>query len=123
MRFLRRYNKIILLLVFPALCLLFYNNTSNWHQHQLFSGEITSHAHPFSTPTDDPVPFQKHNHSKTEYLILDMMNHIFLLLLVSLFLIKVFISIISKPFIPHQKIPVNSDYWFVRNFRGPPSYI
>ena len=121
MQYFRRYNKLIILLIFPALCLLFYNNTANWHQHQLDNGNIASHAHPFSKQTDNPTPFQKHKHSKSEFLILDKIIQFFLILVTGLFIYKTLLSSIHS----HQKVvllyyPFQS-HLFTNRYRGPPS--
>ena len=120
MKFFRRYNKLILLLVFPAICLLFYNNNANWHQHQLDNGGIASHAHPFSKQTESPTPFQKHNHSESEYFILDKIIQFFLFLVVVFYVLNTILPL-KRTFdiLLILKIPCQK-HWFIINDRAPP---
>ncbi len=121
MKFFRRINKLILILVFPALCLLFYNNTANWHLHQLKQGIITEHAHPFSKQADSNTPFQKHKHSTSEYFILDSIFNFLLILIISLFFLKIILNSSNVNNNPVQLLVNTREFWFGRNYRGPPS--
>ncbi len=68
------YKSLLRCLLIPALLWLFFNATTNWHYHQLPTGEIARHSHPYQNEGQDDqggFPFQNHEHSSQEYLNLD----------------------------------------------------
>lgn len=57
-------------LAIPAVMLLYYNQSANWHYHITEDGIVVEHAHPFSNNMIPDTPFQDHEHSDFEYLVL-----------------------------------------------------
>ena len=72
MRFLRRYRKPILILVFPAFLIMLGNSTLNMHNHMV-KGYLWSHAHPFNKESSK-TPYKSHLHTDFELLILDLLS-------------------------------------------------
>ena len=70
----RKFSKIIILLVSPAIMLLFFNATSNKHKHILANGRVIEHAHPFKSD-NSPTPFQNHKHSPFELTLLSFLSN------------------------------------------------
>jgi hypothetical protein len=61
--------------------LLFYNNAANWHFHKLSNGIVIEHAHPYSKlPSPENSPFEKHQHSDSQYLLLDLIYNSWLII-------------------------------------------
>ncbi len=115
-----KIKKIILALLLPAIISLFFNATVNKHYHLLSSGQVIQHAHPFSNNTDSQTPFQNHNHSKTELIILNILtNTISLAIIFLIFALELFIFKQKKlfTFINNQ---YNQIYLFVKKSRAPP---
>lgn len=54
----------------PAVMLLYYNQSANWHYHITEDGIVVEHAHPFANSMIPGTPFQDHEHSDFEYLVL-----------------------------------------------------
>lgn len=84
MKFLRALSKLFLLISLPVLMLMFYNQTVNWHYHLLKDGTVVKHAHPFNSETQGTTPFQKHQHTESEFLFYAQFSQILLLLIVAL---------------------------------------
>lgn len=80
------YLKFTALLVIPAMVLLFHNRVSNWHYHVLHNGIVVEHSHPFSDSKKDSTPFQNHQHSESEFLMLAELSNALTLLVVALVL-------------------------------------
>jgi hypothetical protein len=78
------YLKFAALLVIPAMVLLFHNRVSNWHYHVLYNGIVVEHSHPFSDSKKDGSPFQNHQHSDSEFLMLAELSNALTLLVVAL---------------------------------------
>jgi hypothetical protein len=71
---LKSMKRLISFLTILAVLLLFYNNSANWHLHQLPNGIVIEHSHPFTKTNNSDSPFQKHSHSKLEILILGLIS-------------------------------------------------
>jgi hypothetical protein len=67
------------------------NATVNQHFHQLDSGMMIKHAHPFENKKPDN-PFEKHHHTSSELVLLDQISsnafwiYLYILLVSSVFL-------------------------------------
>jgi hypothetical protein len=62
--------KSIVLITIPLVLALFYNQTANRHYHVLQNGQVVEHAHPYKSAKTPGTPFQSHQHSDFEYLVL-----------------------------------------------------
>ncbi|OFY66853.1 MAG: hypothetical protein A2Y71_11605 [Bacteroidetes bacterium RBG_13_42_15] len=111
---------IVPVLLAVTLCFL-TNTTINQHFHRLSSGIVVKHAHPFDKENTGK-PFQEHQHSSSELVLLDQMyNTVFWIYLFILFLIPLLVEneIINFPLVSIFK---NPDLYFLRNYRAPPVY-
>lgn len=72
------HKTIFALLLLPAIMWLVFNSTANWHYHSLPGGVVVKHSHPYqqnNIPEDKvPLPFQGHDHTSLEYLIIDQFS-------------------------------------------------
>ena len=119
MQFIRRYRKFILIILFPAICWLFINNHINRHSHQLKSGYIIYHAHPYEKDNTGKLPFQSHHHSNNELFILDLISNV-LFVLAILFSLNVFKKLIREIKILSRHISPCLETYTSQNYRGPP---
>ena len=71
----KKWHKIFVTIALPAVMLLYFNLSANWHYHITEDGFIVQHAHPFSNSMIPGTPFQDHEHSDAEYLFLAEMMH------------------------------------------------
>jgi len=62
--------KSIVFITIPLVLALFYNQTANWHYHVLQNGQVVEHAHPYKSAKTPGTPFQSHQHSDFEYMVL-----------------------------------------------------
>ncbi|MBN1820060.1 MAG: hypothetical protein JW833_05070 [Prolixibacteraceae bacterium] len=116
---LRKNKRILLYLVFPALCFLLYNNTVNLHSHYI-KGDIISHAHPYQKNADTRVPFQNHKHSGFEIFILNQIFHFFQFVIGFLGLTFLLAQIrVQKIYIPSEDF-VKNIYHLNCSLRAPP---
>jgi hypothetical protein len=123
MALLRKVARYLLVLSVPAVLMLFYNHSANWHYHMLNDGTMVKHAHPFSNDTQDNTPFQKHKHSDIELTVLAQLYNI-LQLLVFILLISSLIAVVNQgakqlPALAHLK-PI---FLEALSLRGPPMLI
>lgn len=84
MRFLRFFSKFFLLVSLPVIMMLFYNQSVNWHYHLLKDGSVIKHAHPYSNEAQGTAPFQKHQHTDTEFIFFAQFSQISLILVAAL---------------------------------------
>ena len=104
-----------------AVMLLHYNKVANWHYHQLENGLVIEHAHPFKASSENGKPFEKHQHTELELIILaDLFNAIaWIILAMALSLLLVNQSrqegIFYRFFLPQP------GRWTMRQLRAPPA--
>ena len=113
----RRPVSFLLIILILA---LFYNNAANWHFHKLPNGIIVEHAHPYAKFPSSEYPYQQHQHSDLEYLILDTIFHAAFIVILALAGLRLFPG---KPVVP-AVIPariINHRYSAFPLLRGPPS--
>jgi hypothetical protein len=99
---------------------LFFNNAGNWHFHKLPNGIVVEHAHPYAKFPTSETPFEDHQHSDLEYLILDTVYHGALVVLVAFAL---FLPYREKKTRNHlMPVPVTGSHYSRLPFlRAPPS--
>ncbi len=120
MQYIRKTAKIILLLLSPAVIVLFYNNVDNKHSHILPSGEIIEHAHPYKANNNSHNPVQNHKHTNSFILLLHIINSaISTVLLLLFFILKTNKYLLNVIF---NKIIVFIKLFFLQsiNNRAPP---
>ncbi len=89
-------NRLLSVALIVFIQALFFNNAVNWHYHKLPNGIIVEHAHPFSKSKSTASskapysPFEKHQHTEFEYLILDILYYGGLVLLFAFLSLSVF---------------------------------
>ncbi|MFP4064329.1 MAG: hypothetical protein ACLFN2_02060 [Bacteroidales bacterium] len=89
----KKWHRIWILIALPAVLLLFHNQLTNWHYHVTGQGIMVEHAHPFTNNMIPGTPFQNHQHSEFEYLVLaQLMQSIVLIVLILLLLGQLFLS-------------------------------
>jgi hypothetical protein len=95
------------------------NATINQHFHKLSSGEIIEHAHPFKKGNTGN-PFQEHNHTSEELILLaQISNPVLLICLFLMFLapLLIYSEVRNAPLIITFK---NPDLYFLKNYHAPP---
>jgi hypothetical protein len=106
--------------VFLLVVICFITNTTiNQHYHKLACGIVVKHAHPFSKSNPDK-PFQDHQHSSSELLLLDQMSNTIFWIYLFVFLqfpLKILFEIIRYPLVILFK---NQELYFLRNYHAPP---
>jgi len=119
----RNTRNLVLILLIPALFLLYYNSAANWHFHLLKNGTLIEHSHPYSKATSPGSPFASHNHSASDLLYLDMISHILVLILAAVCLAKLVrtFSLVPLPI----RLPgiFNPGYSQLRDSRAPPALL
>lgn len=116
----RWHLKLTALLVIPAIFLLFHNRVSNWHYHVLHNGMVVEHAHPFKHASKSGTPFQSHQHSEAEFLILSELSNVLTMLVVALVIAGMMLETIAR----HTRLPapvfVSKHHYTSRQLRAPP---
>jgi len=117
-------RKLVLLILLPALSWLFFNSIYYRHLHQLSTGIIISHAHPYEkTTTNTPdSPFASHNHSDEEFFLYDTISNTILHFLFAFFGLLLLILFNVKKLKNHfqQKI-YSQEAFLLQYYRGPPA--
>jgi hypothetical protein len=110
----------IILIIFTLA--LFFNNAVNWHYHQLPNGIVIEHAHPYEKSSSSAgSPFQSHQHSDIEYLILDLIFGGGLIIVLVLPVLKLFLQFRERLlFVEPLAIPIQTPS-LAPPLRGPPS--
>ncbi|MFC2151058.1 hypothetical protein ACFLSE_00910 [Bacteroidota bacterium] len=118
------YKKLVVLILLPAISWLFFNSVYYRHLHQSTTGFVISHAHPFNKTTDNNTsyPFASHEHSKSEFVLYDIISNTILPVLVGLFILLLLFQILTERnnLVLQERI-YKSDYYLLQNYRGPPS--
>jgi hypothetical protein len=111
-----------ILLIFFTLA-LFYNNVLNRHFHRLPNGIVIEHAHPFQKGSETgSTPFQKHNHSDIEYLLLDIIYSGGVLIILGFSGLLIFLQSVQRAE-PLRTVPVYCRKFIVPPpLRGPPPF-
>ncbi len=122
MHYFRKYGKYFLAAIFPAICWLIVNYAINRHCHQLSSGDIITHAHPYQKEDTNNSPFKSHHHSGFEILILDLISNILVLSGIS-FSYAFFQILIREIKVQAIQILSYSEPYTLQNYRGPPVLI
>ena len=108
--------KFLSLISLSILLLNIVNKSLYVHSHQLESGEIVMHAHPFDQQGEDQ-PIKSHKHTSLEYLVLsafDVFN-----LAIILFIIAAFIVAISTK-IYFSKTLIKQFHFHYKQNKSPP---
>ena len=115
-----KYRKYLVIFILPALFWLFTNSVINWHYHQLPSGIIIQHAHPYKKQSTENSPIQSHDHSSVELVLLDLVSN-------PLFLLTVFIVAVGQflPFSNFKKniynlLPPLRKFYNIPDYHAPP---
>lgn len=74
LHWIRKHLKWVVVGVIPAVMMLFFNSSSNWHYHILPDGTLAIHAHPFSHAAKQ-TPFSKHTHDGGDYCKLTILSN------------------------------------------------
>ena len=86
-KWLRQYSVFLFLLVFPAICILFYNTLFNVHSHHLKNGVVT-HAHHYTKNSESGTPVN-HTHNSSDIVLLDKIFYFFFFLIVGILLVSI----------------------------------
>src|SRR6056297_914430 len=75
MKWLHKHKLFIVAVMLPIICWVFFNSIHNGHFHKLPSGEIIYHSHPHHDDNQSSSdPFNKHNHTKAQFVIIQQLN-------------------------------------------------
>lgn len=116
-------KKIILLILLPAICWLFFNAVYYRHFHQLSTGITISHAHPYDKSENCASnPFASHNHTEDEFIIYDVISNTILLIVISSFIALSLFEILLKQYRFKLQENFNNSYpYLINDYRGPPN--
>lgn len=116
----RHLSENLFFLLLPAVIWLFLNASINRHFHLLPDGCIISHAHPYEKNPSGPIPFAKHDHTKTELFLLSLISDPASLLTI-LFFSGLFFSIFYRILKINSNHPEPAmEYYRVNNYHAPP---
>ncbi len=116
----RRHKRILFLLIFPAVCILFYNSAINIHSHKL-NGNIITHAHPYPDNSQTSTPFQNHKHNSLELFFFDKIFFLFATIVGLMFAIHIILNTKLKERIVFAEFFNQDVYCPLDNSRAPPS--
>lgn len=122
MSIIKKTHRLFLLLTIPAILALFFNQSTNVHYHILNDGSTITHAHPYTSSTENDSPIQKHKHSALELIIISQLSNVLSFITIALavfgflFLYKKIVT--AKPV---EKFYISAYYKFVQ-LRAPPAY-
>ncbi len=118
----RNLRKLVLIILIPALCWLFYNQVANWHYARLPNGLMIEHSHPYNKHTaSSHSPIPNHSHTKSELLHLDIISHFFVLLITAFLLRQLIRTFTTTPVPIHVRIIIKAEYGLVKDSRAPPA--
>ena len=115
----RQNIRYLFILVFPAICVLFYNTLFNVHSHQLKSGVVT-HAHHYTKNTESTTPSQNHKHSSSEIVLLDKIFYFFFFIILGTLLISIISHLNKKSIVVIPIYKTCNTYYHSNNSRAPP---
>lgn len=101
---------------------LFFNNAANWHFHKLPNGVVIEHAHPYATFPSSETPWEEHQHSDLEYLILDTVYHAALILIIVYAGLTVFERKKAPAVLFKPAYVISNRYTELPFLRAPPSF-
>lgn len=114
------YYKLAAFLVIPAMVLLFHNRVSNWHFHVLHNGIVVEHSHPYSDSKKDGTPFQNHQHSDSEFLMLAELSNALTVLVVALMVAGMLLEKTTRQTTLPRIIFLSGQGAAANPLRGPP---
>ena len=107
-------------MLLPAMILLMANSVVNRHYHQISGGQIICHAHPFDNNTKGNTPYQSHDHSKAEYIILWLVSNILILLTGLIVTLLLILPLTEKIFNTDVYLSPVKEYYYINASRAPP---
>jgi hypothetical protein len=116
----RQYKKYLFLLIFPAVCILFYNSAINIHSHKL-DGDIITHAHPFTDNSKTSTPYQNHKHTSLELFFFDKIFFLFSTIIGTMFAVQIILNFKVKARIVLPEFSIQKVFTPLDNSRGPPT--
>ena len=107
---------------FSVLALMFhsYNQATNWHFHKLSDGTLVKHAHPYKKGTSETTPFQKHQHTAKELLLLHLITQLLVFVSVLIAFLRISFSIITTFSLPTRVDLSKLLLQQIRSWRAPP---
>ena len=108
------------ILLLPAMMWLLFNTTVNRHIHVLSDGYIISHSHPFAKEQSDSIPFNMHQHTEKELLLLGLFSQI-IFSLITLLILRPYLHTYSQKIRLHltHTEPARK-YFQVHHYHAPP---
>lgn len=122
MNVLRKYKLLLVSILLPMILIGAYNVVAYGHQHILDTGEIIYHSHPFKSTNTNNTPFEKHNHSQSELIILHQLTN---LLTSALIVFTIFSILLKQNYINKTVLYIRfykSSFVNSLNYRGPPVF-
>ena len=119
----RRIRKIVSVVLLFSVFWFIINSVAFRHYHQLSTGNIITHAHPYQPQKSDNYPFQSHPHSNMDYIILSLICDPFFCLtaiFIAVFLFFPAFKIIQSIL---EKFYISREYTWSYTYRGPPPTI
>ncbi len=115
------WHTLWIYIAIPAIMLLYYNQSANWHYHITEKGIVVEHAHPFTNNNIPDTPFQDHEHSDFQYLVLAQVMHAFGLIVIILFLFSALFYKRNRPVSLPVQVFCQGNVLGPDLIRGPPS--
>lgn len=114
-------KKIVSIVLVHLVLVLFFNLSANWHLHKLPNGMVIEHSHPYDKSSNDHSPFQKHNHSDFELVILSLISSTNFGITIIFILIPLFTPLVIKKTFRSNYQLTSYEIVLMSPFRGPPS--
>ncbi len=117
--FMRKIARFFIPVMILTVACFFVNSNLNQHYHKLASGSIVKHAHPYKKENSG-VPFQSHNHSSFEFLLLDNISIALVTVVSVLLTLTLYPRFLNNTQPPIIEIHKQTDLYFLMNYHAPP---
>ena len=115
-----KFKIILIFILFFAFFLSSYNAFFNGHYHTDENGHVIFHAHPYASGENSSSPVKKHSHTKTQFVIYEILTNLLFSLFITLFIFLFFLPQINKRKIKSVKIFSPFDLFSSVHLRAPP---
>lgn len=118
----KKYKSLFVAVLIPLILFGAFNVAANGHLHQLDTGELVYHAHPFTPNPADDSPIKNHNHSACDYISLHQITTLLCSAIIVVFLINLINKELKKLNLSRYIIfQISNPHVEVLQHRGPPT--
>ncbi|MGF7139328.1 hypothetical protein [Roseimarinus sediminis] len=110
-------KRLVAFSLFTIVSFITLNNIVFIHAHHLDTGEVMTHAHPFSNP-DNELPENTHHHSTNDFIVIDHLLILFVVFFIAVQLLLFQTRVLKHPWFKNEIICCSINATFGRS---PPS--